>query len=338
MTLPTRHARRFHRATLVGPVLLILVLWQVDIGAMLAVVSTADWRLLLAAWLLNLPMVLLKSLRWQVLMRSQQLHYPMGKAYLAYFGSIFIGFLTPGRLGEFVKALHVSRDCQVSVGRAFASVLVDRLLDLYLLLLVGGTAMVALVGLQDRGSLLALTGVAGLLILPLVLFLHDRSFQFFTTIGLRLGRIGQKLFAPDSALLQLRQGLQQLSGLWVLAGIALTICAQAMFFSQCYLLALALQLEVSIVTTSFAVALGSLITLLPISISGLGTREATIIAYLGTADVAPAGALSFSLLVFLTFYVGGGVMGAGAWWLKPAPLAALRARQVHDDMPAHHQP
>jgi hypothetical protein len=36
-----------------------------------------------------------------------------------------------------------------------------------------------------------------------------------------------------------------------------------------------------------------------------------VITYLGTADVAPARALSFSLLVFLTFYVNGGVMGAG---------------------------
>ena len=63
------------------------------------------------------------------------------------------------------------------------------------------------------------------------------------------------------------------------------------------------------VTTSYAVALGSLITLLPISISGLGTREAVMIAYLGTAGISSEAALGFSLLVFFTFYICGGLIG-----------------------------
>jgi hypothetical protein len=34
-------------------------------------------------------------------------------------------------------------------------------------------------------------------------------------------------------------------------------------------------------------------------------------------------ALGFSLLVFATFYIGGGLMGAVAWWIKPAPLQSV---------------
>jgi len=74
------------------------------------------------------------------------------------------------------------------------------------------------------------------------------------------------------------------------------------------------------VPVTFAVALGSLITLLPISISRLGTRAAAMIAYLDTVGIPAEAALSFSLLVFVTFYVAGGLIGALAWWIKPVPI------------------
>ena len=108
--------------------------------------------------------------------------------------------------------------------------------------------------------------------------------------------------------------------LWMLALFSSYFYHMLTLPGRCYLLALALGLKTSFIQISFAVALGSLVTLLPISISGLGTREAAIVAYLGTAGVPAEMALSFSLLVFLTFYVAGGLMGAVAWWVKPIQI------------------
>jgi hypothetical protein len=122
----------------------------------------------------------------------------------------------------------------------------------------------------------------------------------------------------------MRSGLRQLSLHSALLAVGLTIGTYAVFFGQCYLLALALDMSLSYVQVSYAVAIGSLVTLLPLSVSGLGTREAAMITYLGTAGIAPPLALAFSLLVFATFYLASGALGALAWWLKPAPLDALR--------------
>jgi len=69
---------------------------------------------------------------------------------------------------------------------------------------------------------------------------------------------------------------------------------------------------------------------LPISVSGLGTREAAVVAFLGIHGVPAELALGFSLLVFATFYVASGVLGAIAWWLKPMPLAATIRRWSFD--------
>ena len=312
---------------LIGLVLLLLLLWQTDVRQLAVVLTQVALLTLGGAILLNIPQIFLKALRWRLLLSAQRTQYGMWPATLSYFGSIFIGLFTPGRLGEFVKAMHINQDCGVPMGQAFSSVLADRLFDLYALLLVGGVALLSLTAWRDGNSVFGLVLLVLLLALPVAVFLHEGVFGRIRTLGSHLGRPGRWLFASQSWPLELHNGLRQLSLPWLLAAVGLTVLAYAIFFGQCYLLALALGLKTSFVQVSFAVALGSLVTLLPISISGLGTREAAIVAYLGAVGVPAEMALSFSLLVFVTFYVAGGLMGAVAWWLQPVPLSALRARK-----------
>ncbi len=52
-----------------------------------------------------------------------------------------------------------------------------------------------------------------------------------------------------------------------------------------------------------------------------------MIAYLGAAGVTSEAALGFSLLVFFTFYLGGGLIGLVAWLLLAA-WSQLRRTQA----------
>jgi uncharacterized protein (TIRG00374 family) len=310
---------------LIGLILFIVLLVRLDIRTLFVSLRNVNAYLLLAAILLNVPMLLIKVVRWLITLIAQGINWSVSDATLAYTASMYLGLVTPARAGELVKALYISQDCNVTIGRALSSVLADRLFDLYALLMVGGIALLSLGVWRDDTSVLGLALLPLLLTLPLVMFLHEGVFDRIQALGPHLGRPGQWLFAPQGWLLELRNGLRQLSLLWLLAAVGLTTLAYVIFFGQCYLLALALGLKISFVQVSFAVALGSLVTLLPISISGLGTREAAIVAYLGTAGVSAEMALGFSLLVFVTFYIAGGLMGAVAWWIKPAPAQWKRS-------------
>lgn len=309
---------------LLGLLLLGVLLWRVDILALTRIVKSSVWLIIPLAMMLNVPMVFIKTVRWWHLMCSQSIRYSISKSFLAYFSSIFIGFLTPGRLGELTKAMYISVDSSISTGQAFSSVLADRLFDLYALIAIGGVALISVTRLNMWQSWTGMILLTGGLALALVLLVTDRGFALVRAFGSPLGQIGKHLFAPNSWLIEMRAGLRQLSWLTVLISVVLTVIAYAIFFGQCYLLALALRLPVTFTSVSSAVALGNLVTLLPISISGIGTRDAAIIAYLGTVGVPSEMALAFSLLVFLTFYIGGGLMGAVAWWIKPAPLDHLK--------------
>lgn len=310
---------------LFGLGLFVLLIWNTNLETSLAVLRQTAFPLMVIAVALNIPQIFLKSFRWRYLLNSQGIKYGIWQVTLAYFGSIFIGLLTPGRLGEFARAVYISSDCNVSTGGSFASVLADRLFDLYVLVAIGGTALISVTALNTQQSWAGMVLLTGGLTLALVLLVTDRGFALMQAFGSSLGQIGKRLFAPGNWLLEMRTGFRQLSWPTILISAGLTVIAYAVFFGQCYLLALALRLPVTFASVSCAVALGSLVTLLPISISGIGTRDAAIIAYLGTVGIPSEMALAFSLLVFLTFHIGGGLMGAVAWWIKPVPLGPLKS-------------
>lgn len=304
---------------LLGLILLVVLLTRLDLHQVYQTLRQANPFLMIVAVLAIVPLILVKTIRWQVILRSQDIRFPLWPAFLVYFGSLFIGLLTPGRLGEFVKAIHVSREGQVSSARAFSSVLADRLFDLYALLCVGGMALFTLTAGKGLGMVL---GAMTLITVPIMLFLNETTFGWLQRSGSKWGGgwLAQRLFGPTGWLQEIRDGLCQLTFAKLITTIGLTTLAYLIFFGQGYLLALALELPVGFGPISYAIALGSLVTLLPVSISGLGTREAAMIAYLSTFGVTAEAALSFSLLVFLIFYIGGGLMGAIAWWIKPVDL------------------
>lgn len=310
-----------HRAWLgrgLGLALLAFLLWRLELAQVTALLRQTDPWLFTLVIAALLPLIWLKTVRWQVILAGVGLRYALGPAYLAYFGSLFVGLLTPGRLGEFVKATHVQAECGATMPQALTSVLADRLFDLAALLVVGVLALLTLPFFGGRLGLGLGLILAGTLAGSRLL-VDRRGFAWLQAFGSRWGRIGRMLLGPQGWLTQVHAGLRQLTRSQLTMAAALTALAYALYFGQCYGLARAMGLGIGFGPATYAVALGSLVTLLPISISGLGTREATIIAYLGAAGVGAEAALGFSLLVFATFYLGSGLLGMVAWWIKPAP-------------------
>ena len=87
--------------------------------------------------ILNIPHLFIKSYRWNYLLKQQSINYSAVQSFLVYMSSLYVGFITPGRLGEFVKTLYLKSDKGINISKGFSSVLVDRLFDLYLLIILG---------------------------------------------------------------------------------------------------------------------------------------------------------------------------------------------------------
>lgn len=120
-----------------GILFLIVILTNIDVKLLLKYLSNINPFLCLLVLILNVPQFFIKSLRWNQLLKQQKIIYPAFDTFQIYISSIFIGFITPGRLGEFIKVVYVKSDKGISLSKGMSSVLIDRLCDLYLLIFLG---------------------------------------------------------------------------------------------------------------------------------------------------------------------------------------------------------
>ncbi len=123
----------------------VLLLWLslrgVDLAALGASLARAQYWLLLPAFLLTLLAFFLRALRWGVLLRAVK-PMPPGSLYAATMIGFMANNLLPARLGEFVRAWALGRQERVSRSSVFATVVVERVIDVFCLLFVFALALV----------------------------------------------------------------------------------------------------------------------------------------------------------------------------------------------------
>lgn len=303
---------------LLGPALFLVILSRMDLDQLIGTLSAIRPDLLIVALLLYPCLILLKAWRWQMLLGRQEINYDLPSAFLVYNSSVGAGYVTPGRLGEFVKALYLGRDEGVPLGQALSSVLLDRLLDLYLLLMTAGLG-IAVFSLPGQLSTIALAVLLAVGLAPLVVLIPEVSRRVIALLvkGMRLLPAIRHRREIEQTMDSFQQGMEQLIDIRLLLPLLVTVVAYALFYLQCYLTALALRLPLSYSYAAFCISLASLLALLPVSVSGLGVRDATLIALLHPLAVSAEMAVSYSLLILLVFNVFGGALGAIAWVVKP---------------------
>jgi uncharacterized protein (TIRG00374 family) len=82
------------------------------------------------------------------------------------------------------------------------------------------------------------------------------------------------------------------------------------FFSELYLIAQLFDIHVPFLTLFFILAITATIASIPISIYGLGTRDAALVALLSLYGVSPENCISFTLFWFTVFWVTPSIIGA----------------------------
>lgn len=306
-----------------GIVVLLIILAKIDVGKLWQVILNINIFYLLMAMILNIPQLFLKSLRWNRLLYVQGISYSKTSSFLTYMSSLYIGFVTPGRLGEFLKAVYLKSDKGISLSKGMSSVLVDRLFDLYLLIILG------LIGIWKFDILGKLSNTSLFL---LIIFISSPLLILNKQLmGKVVGLIYKSVIKKKT---QLRDkieerfedfynGINQLINLKLIFSAFLTCLSYSVFFIQCYLIAIAMGISINFIILTLFMAISNLISFIPISISGLGTRDATLIYLFSLVGLNPELAVSYAFLVFITFFVCGGLMGAVAWWLKPIAIEPI---------------
>ena len=272
---------------IIGLALFLFIISQLDMSRLLATLKTADYRLFALAILFSVPNIFIKALRWRYLARSKGMS--ISQAFKYYWIALFWGAVTPGKVGELFKVTYL-KDHGLSSGSATAVTVIDRLIDIICLFLLLYVAMF-FVSFGMTGEIIWATAllVAGIIASILVLAFWRRFIKLFT------GHI-------DSFYAQARSyGLKT----WLLALFA-TFFTWGLFIVQRYIIAYALGIKVEPAYFAVVMLAMAFVTMIPISIQGIGTRDLVLVHFLGKvgyskAEAVALAALILCLMIFNTF-------------------------------------
>lgn len=251
-----------------------------------------------------------RARRWAMLLRRSGVRLPAFEAYRLTLVGTFYGLVTPGRIGEFARILHIG----VPRSDTLPSVVWDRVVDVLLLEALCIPAFVAVPAW--RGGLLAIyLGLVVLTVAGIALLSRPGAVRALARVVPRLAHSLRRWSEHSPGLLQ--QGMSGTSILWGLFFYAFMYAIAGLLLKD-----LAPHASADLVVGQPVIAL---LGNLPIALGGLGLREQVSATLFEQYGAGAATGTAYSLLVFTVLTLLPaliGVLVSAGWGRRPSANGA----------------
>jgi glycosyltransferase 2 family protein len=265
-------------ALLISVTLLGFIYWRVDISNLFAAVRAADWSLLTGALLLLVPLTFATAWRFSVLVGHKTVGV-LEATRMILFASTLNLFL-PSKMGDIAKAALLVDRHGMDLKFAVSISIFDKVLDVVSMLILGVGAILWI--MPDAGQVIWISSIfaSGLLLLLLVLVLP-------------LGLIGTTCnVVARVAPVRISNSIIPLADTWqtvvarfwknwkrASAVISISLITWCGHLLQFWLLAYSLGGQVPIIQNMAYASLSILVGLIPVTIAGIGSRDAALIYF-----------------------------------------------------------
>lgn len=266
-----------------GGALLWFVIARIPLGDALAVASTIDLQTGATVAALYFLAHAVNAAKLQVFLP----HLPLWQALRFTLIALLYGTALPGQItGDAVKALRLARaQADGEAGAAVAAVAVDKIVGVFALLLFTALGLGLEADVFGRaaaaGAALAVAGAGAVLAAALVLPVPAR-------FGRSVAAWRAASFRPAS----------------LVHGLLLGLIFQALCVAIFLILGAALNIVLSFAAWAVVVGLVSLVLLAPVTVAGLGLREATLVSVIGVLGGSEVAAFALSLVLFVLTLAG----------------------------------
>jgi uncharacterized protein (TIRG00374 family) len=296
--------------------LLTFLLARLDVGRIASHLKGAALVPLAVAAALDLAMILVQAWRWRVLLRARGITIGFARLTYYYLVSIFFSAFLPTSVGGDFARIVAATTATAKKADAVASIVVERIMGFFVLLPVSLVALPFVAGELKEWKLVLTAEIAGVVLVAgfLVLLLRPVARTFSRVLSPVFG-----LFKRFRA----RDRLERVYGSIVIykdargavaAGILLSVLSRLIWVAACFFICRAFSIRLSIAALLVVVPIVELVRMVPVSISGIGVREAAFVAMLRQFGVEDSLAFSFGAMVYIVFFifalVGGVLYGA----------------------------
>ncbi len=300
---------------LIGPAIFISILyWYIDIDKFKTLIMQMKWPYLLLGLAMVPLLILIRSLRWRSILAKLGINYSLWETFQVYFVEM-VAIVVVSAIGTFVKVLYLKNEGYGLLKPAL-SVVADKYYD-YLLPLFFGLTSAGLVALDIDPDL----GVVILFCIIFTMFIPARKMIWIFEGRILPGKIrrlfAQKGYNPGMHIGQIYDTLD-------FTNYVLSVSGFVLYFMMIYCLNISIGVDLTFAQVVLIMTITSLVTMIPVSFFGIGTRDVGLIAIFKWFGCMPEQAvvLSMTLLLLRVAIV---LIGSIFWFMKPPPLTRTGA-------------
>ncbi len=291
----------------ISVILLVFLFKQVDLRSLVNIIRGIDQPLFWLAYVFNLPIYVMCFYRWKMFLSASGVTVTDNKLIAPFFGGIFFSLFLPSTVGGDVVrsmdlSLHTKKPSQV-----VASVLLDRISGYAGMVLIAVIASILGIRLiQDKAVLAAIAVIAGILAVILLLVFNGPVYS-----GVRkllYSHTSGRIWGALESVHQQMHGLRHHKRVLV-NSLILSLLVQLINPITMYIISLSMGAKIAPIFFLVFLPIVGAVTLLPISIGGLGLRDYTTVLLFAKAGVSKDLALAMSLLGFGFILINAAIAG-----------------------------
>jgi uncharacterized protein (TIRG00374 family) len=304
------------------------LVWKIDVGQTVHNIATSNLLYVVAAWAIYVATLLPMAWRWQVLLASKGVHEPLtwlAKLYLIGYAASQV--LPTGIGGDAVRIVEHLRKRPDVKGETAAAVLMERVVGSAGILVVVAIGLALAVGRYSHiGPFIWVEGASVAVLLVLGLLLFSRRANAFLQKHIFPRGAAVRLHRPLSSVWTALHGYRWRPQALVLA-LIVSIAVQFVRIIVIWLCGEAVGVHVSPLVYVILGPLLFLVTMVPVTVNGLGVRESFFVFFLErfgvNADAAFAAGFMFFAVTIATAFPGGIIFA----WRSLRNLSASSVRR-----------
>ncbi len=311
---------------LIGVALFLVVFSRLDFGLLLSAFGRIDYRLFALSAAFTVPAVVIKAYKWTLIVKSYGIKYPLGAATGAFLAGFFVGSVTPGRIGDLCRALYLRKDAGVSMGRSLTTVIVDRVIDIGALFFISMAGLLFVVTMAEGTVQVFLAVGAAFAAFAAAVFVALRKRLMVAMLRPLFSRFAPQRYRQTLSAVfhDFYGGMGQMDPRKLSASVALSFAGWAIVIMQYYILTQSAGLGIPVAFLFGAIPVVMILDALPISFSGIGTREASLVFFFSLAGAPAESAFLVSLMLFVQNYLFCSALGLFFWVRHPVDLGLGR--------------
>ncbi|MDG6229422.1 MAG: flippase-like domain-containing protein [Candidatus Thermoplasmatota archaeon] len=259
---------------IIGAIILLFILSQLDLAQIKTIFLELPPFVALLSLFAFIPLLLIATIQWRILLARQKIPTSFRYCITNFFIGYFYGFITPGGFGGYTRTIYLSKKTGAPLAQCASNIITYNAIEYLALLSIGLIGALALGSIYPNLLIITVSLLFVIIILYLLFFRSPHAHQLIQKIG-----SSRFLLTIPSTLTQsldtFHKDLPSLKDMIPPYGLSLS--GWMLKYIILYGLAQYFNIQIPFIYFILIMAVADVIASIPISIYGIGTREAALI-------------------------------------------------------------